>query len=134
MSNEFFGRTFFPHLTLNDTINEQSGKIKEEDISKRLQQLDERIRTKFSQKFKQVRQAFISQDSNLNGYLTVRELIQFFEADNEVVDCDDLRRLFEFKASSNHKMSYSDFCKWLGTSISKEGGLYFRHDSNRNPT
>lgn len=64
-------------------------------------------------------------------------MINFFEDNNEVVNCEDLNTLFKMKAKSSGdktQLSYSDFCKWMGDSISKAGGLYFRHDSNRNTT
>ena len=55
-----------------------------------------------------MRQAFLERDKDGDGFLTVRELIDFFEAENEVVNCDDLRKLFEFKAVSGdgRRMSF----------------------------
>lgn len=106
----------------------------QKDISKRLRSLDERIRIKFSQCFKEVRLAFLERDRDQDGYLTVQEILEFFERENEVVDREDLEKLFKLKSGqhSQGRMSYAEFCSWLGHSIHQGEGLYFRHDSSIN--
>ena len=46
----------------------------------------------------------------------------------------DLKKLIMDNDSSKMgRLSYSDFCKWLGGAIQMSEGFIFRHDSIKNP-
>ena len=77
-------------------------------IDIRLKELDERIRTKFSENWQLVRKAFLDNDLDHDGYLTIDEFMAMFDRKNEVIDCNDLKKLFQFKSKNNKlgRMSY----------------------------
>jgi Ca2+-binding EF-hand superfamily protein len=72
-------------------------------------------------------------DIDHNGYITVEEMLKFFGNDSEI-NFADLKKIIMDK-DSNHKgkLGFTDFSKWLGSSIHMSEGFYFRHDSIKNP-
>jgi hypothetical protein len=50
------------------------------------------------------------------------------------MDYADLSKLImDNDSSKTGKLSYGDFCKWIGGAISMSEGFVFRHDSIKNP-
>ena len=80
-----------------------------------------------------MRKAFLDNDLNHDGFLTIEEFLDLFFRENELVTYEDMKTLFDHRASMPGRMSYTDFCQWVGSSIHQSEGFYFRHDSCRNP-
>ena len=100
-------------------------------MTKRLVELDSKIKQKFQGNYQLVGKAFL--DNAKDGYLSTEQLIRLFEEANVHVNRDDFRLLVKIKDSTGRgQLNYSDFSKWLGTSIHPSEGFYFRHDSSMN--
>jgi len=60
-------------------------------------------------------------------------MLRFFGNDDKI-DYDDLKKLITDKDSQKKGMlNYSDFSRWIGSTINQSEGFYFRHDSIKNP-
>lgn len=60
-------------------------------------------------------------------------MLRYFGNDLNI-DYDDLKKLITDKDSKKKgKLSYSDFSRWIGSTINQSEGFYFRHDSWKNP-
>lgn len=80
-----------------------------------------------------MRKAFLALDSDYDGFVTTEDMLRFFGNDASI-DYDDLKKLITDKDSKKKGMlSYSDFSRWIGSTINQSEGFYFRHDSIRNP-
>lgn len=65
--------------------------------------------------------------------MTVEDLLQYFGSDMNI-DYNDLKKLITDKDSKKKgQLNYSDFSKWIGSTINQAEGFYFRHDSWKNP-
>lgn len=95
--------------------------------------MEAKIKQKFSNCFHSVRKAFLSLDIDHNGFITVEEFLKFFGNDKDI-NYADLKKIITDKDSSHQgKLGFTDFSKWLGSSIHMSEGFYFRHDSSKNP-
>lgn len=64
----------------------------------------------------------------------MQDMLRYF-GDQEKIDFDDLKKLLIDKDSQKKgRLSYSDFSKWIGSTINQSEGFYFRHDSIKNPS
>lgn len=55
-------------------------------------------------------------------------------ANEQDINYDDLKKLMIDKDSKKvGKINYTDFSRWLGSTIHMSEGFYFRHDSIKNP-
>jgi len=93
-----------------------------------------------------VRKAFLDIDENKDGMIEAADLMRYF-GDEDPVEMVDLEKLMREKmlsgpASSGHapntanqkaRLACSDFTNWVGESIHRREGFYFRHDSMKNP-
>lgn len=72
-------------------------------------------------------------DGDHDGYITLEDILKYFGNDTDF-NYQDLAKLINAKTDSGKGvLSYTDFSKWLGTSIHLSEGFYFRHDSVKNP-
>lgn len=95
--------------------------------------LETLLKTKFNSTFESVRHAFLILDKDRNGFIEVDDLLMHFANETEI-DYDDLKKLLIDKDTKKlGKLTYTDFSRWLGTSIHLSEGFYFRHDSIKNP-
>lgn len=112
-------------------INNQS--VQSQKIEARLRELDRRLRIKFSSSYESVRKAFLALDHDYDGYITVEDLFKRF-GNQPDIKYEDLKKLIVDKDSKKiGRLNYSDFSRWLGSSIHQSEGFYFRHDSHKNP-
>lgn len=102
-------------------------------IEERLIKLETRLKTKFSNCFESVRKAFLSLDSDYDGYITVEDILKYFDNEPDI-NFNDLKKLIVDKDSKRGgRLGYKDFSRWLGGAIHMSEGFYFRHDSIKNP-
>ena len=91
------------------------------------------IKERFSS-FDSVRKAFLGLDSDYDGFITVEDILRHFGQDSKEFNFNDLKKLMNEKDSTGQgRLGYADFSKWVGNSIHKSEGFYFRHDSIKNP-
>lgn len=144
MNFDTFKKSFFPQLyngeqEIDDEEDIKAAKIRNqldqklEDqpqvIEERLEKMEAKIKQKFSNCFHSVRKAFLSIDLDHNGFITVEEFLKFFGNDKDI-NYADLKKIIIDKDSSHQgKLGFTDFSKWLGSSIHMSEGFYFRHDS-----
>jgi hypothetical protein len=96
-------------------------------------ELEKFLKKKFGNCFQKVRKAFLALDNDYDGYIDVQDMLRYF-GDQEKIDYNDLKKLLTDKDSNRKgKLSYSDFSKWIGSTINQSEGFYFRHDSIKNP-
>jgi len=80
-----------------------------------------------------VRKAFLILDTDYDGFITIEDLLKYFANETEI-DYDDLKKLINDKDSKKQgRLNYTDFSRWLGSTIHMSEGFYFRHDSIKNP-
>ena len=80
-----------------------------------------------------MRKAFLTLDGDYDGYITVEDILKYFGTDTEI-NYSDLKKIMVDKDTKKHgRIGYTDFSKWLGSSIHMSEGFYFRHDSTKNP-
>ena len=80
-----------------------------------------------------MRKAFLSLDTDYDGFITVENVLKYFGNDRDF-NFLDLQKLFKEKDSKGEgKINYQDFSKWLGRTIHMAEGFMFRHDSIKNP-
>ena len=80
-----------------------------------------------------MRKAFLSLDTDYDGYITVEDILKYFGNEKDL-NYNDLKKLMIDKDSKKQgRIGYSDFSKWLGNAIHLAEGFYFRHDSVKNP-
>jgi Ca2+-binding EF-hand superfamily protein len=102
-------------------------------IEERLKKLEAKIKEKFQNCFESVRKAFLTLDGDHDGYITLEDILKYFATDTDF-NYRDLTKLIGAKTENGKGyLSYTDFSKWLGTSIHLSEGFYFRHDSIKNP-
>lgn len=143
-----FKKNFFPHLYLvqeepddleeNEALENKMELIKNKErqpqvIEERLKRLEAKIKVKFQNCFESVRKAFLTLDGDHDGYITLEDILKYFGTDTDF-NYKDLTKLIGAKTDDGRGyLSYTDFSKWLGTSIHLSEGFYFRHDSVKNP-
>ena len=89
-----------------------------------------------SNNYDSVRKAFLSMDTDHDGFITIEDFMRLFGGQQSMssLEYTDLRKLIASKDSKNlGKISYEDFSAWVGNSIHISEGFYFRHDSIKNP-
>ena len=102
-------------------------------VQDRINKIEKVLRLKLSDSYDSVRKAFLSLDSNHDGFITIEDFLRNF-GDEKDVNYLDLKKLIESKDQLNKgKISYEDFSAWVGGSIHMSEGFYFRHDSVKNP-
>ena len=80
-----------------------------------------------------MRKAFLILDTDYDGFITIEDLLKYFANETEI-DYDDLKKLINDKDSKKYgRLNYTDFSRWLGSTIHMSEGFYFRHDSIKNP-
>ena len=148
MGLDEFKKNFFPHLyhvqeepddqEENEALaNKKELLINKEKqpqvIEERLKKLEIKIKIKFQQCFESVRKAFLQLDGDHDGYITLEDILKYFGNDTDF-HYQDLAKLINSKTENGRGyLNYTDFSKWLGTSIHLSEGFYFRHDSVKNP-
>jgi hypothetical protein len=91
------------------------------------------LRIRMSGIYTTVRQAFLALDSDHDGFITIEDFLRQF-GDDKSLNFNDLKKLINSKDKQGlGKLSYEDFSAWVGNSIHKSEGFYFRHDSIKNP-
>jgi hypothetical protein len=59
--------------------------------------------------------------------------LRYFGSDLKI-EYNDLKKILKDKDSNKKgRLNYSDFSKWIGSTINQSEGFYFRHDSWKNP-
>lgn len=102
-------------------------------LEDRINVIERLIKKKFSSSYETVRKAFLALDSDYDGYITLEDILRHFGNDQNL-NYDDLKKLIIDKDSKKlGRINYSDFSRWLGSSIHMSEGFYFRHDSVKNP-
>jgi len=102
-------------------------------IEARINAMDKMIKMKFSDAYHTVRQAFLALDTDYDGYVTLEDILRHFDKGHNF-NGEDLKKLITDKDSKKTgRINYSDFSRWLGSSIHMPEGFYFRHDSVKNP-
>lgn len=72
-------------------------------------------------------------DEDYNGTIGIDDLLRYFGSDLKM-DFNDLKKILKDKDSNGKgRLNYSDFSKWIGSTINQSEGFYFRHDSWKNP-
>lgn len=100
----------------------------------RLRNLERILKIRFSASYESVRKAFLALDHDYDGYITVEDFYKKFGHEKDI-KFEDLKKLVADKDSKkNGRINYSDFSRWLGSSIHQSEGFYFRHDSMKNPS
>ena len=90
------------------------------------------LKQKFANNFTSVKKAFLALDITRDGFIQEEEILRFVGALE--LDYNDLKKLIMDNDSSKMgRLSYGDFCKWLGGAIQNPDGFFFRHDSIKNP-
>lgn len=93
-----------------------------------------------------MRKAFLDIDENKDGMIEPADLMRYF-GDDDPVEMVDLEKLMREKilpgpassgrvpnaANQKARLSCADFTSWVGESIHRREGFYFRHDSMKNP-
>ena len=73
-------------------------------------------------------------DHDYDGLISAQDVWRFFGQDGGSLEYHDLAALIKYKDSNKRGvLNYTDFSKWVGSSIEPSEGFYFRHDSVRNP-
>lgn len=143
-----FKKIFFPHLYAvqedPDDLEEKKAADFREQINnnwedqhvvlqKRLSQLEQKLKIKFSNCFESVRKAFLELDSDRDGFITIEDILKHFGNERDLL-FNDLKKLMKDKDSKKKGLlNYPDFSKWLGGHIHASESFYFRHDSVKNP-
>jgi uncharacterized protein YneF (UPF0154 family) len=121
-------QAFFNRQQIDTNIEKQP-----EIIEDRLQRLEAKLKTKFSNCYESVRKAFLALDTDYDGYITVEDILKYFGNEPDL-NYNDLKKLMIDKdAKKQGRIGYSDFSKWLGSAIHMSEGFVFRHDSVKNP-
>lgn len=107
--------------------------------------LDQVLKKKLSSLWVSVRKAFLDIDDDKDGYIEPADIMRFF-GDDDPVEMVDLQKLMKekmlkdpSKGNSNSReggkarLTCQDFTSWVGESIHRREGFYFRHDSMKNP-
>lgn len=103
-------------------------------LADRLRKLEKLLKDKFSNTWESVRKAFLALDSDHDGFITVEDILRHFGQEKGLINYNDLKKIIIDKDSRKQGMiGYSDFSKWVGTTIHMSEGFYFRHDSIKNP-
>jgi Ca2+-binding EF-hand superfamily protein len=147
VSLDTFKKIFFPQLYLVQEDKDDSEEMKAKEmrqqidnnraeqpklIEQRIKDLEIKIKLKFSNQFDSVKKAFLSLDSDYDGYVTAEELIKIIgSGDTRFADLSKL--VMDKDTTKTGKLNYTDFSKWLGGVIQMSEGFYFRHDSSKNP-
>lgn len=148
MTFDTFKKTFYPHLYV---VEEEPQSDEERDqfkkklefkknkdqqpkvVESRILKLEKLLKTKFGSCFESVRKAFLILDTDYDGFITIEDLLKYFANETEI-DYDDLKKLINDKDSKKQgRLNYTDFSRWLGSTIHMSEGFYFRHDSIKNP-
>jgi EF-hand domain pair len=86
-------------------------------FEKRIKDLDQLLKEKFANKFKSVREAFLSVDADHDGLITIEDMLKHFKPEDGI-DYDDLAKLMRDRDSKRQgNIGYTDFSKWLGGAI-----------------
>lgn len=105
----------------------------QDNLEARVRKLDEKLKFKFWQGYKEVTKAFKMLDADFDGIITVQDMMRFMSNDPNL-DYNDLKKLFKDKDSKKEgTLNYADFCKWLGFTMRGPEGFYFRSYSKKMP-
>ena len=143
MNFEIFKRCFFPSEALryenpmkrmvkahdgHDTVNN------DDEAKSKLKSLEVILKSKFEKNWVSVRKAFLDLDLDYDGYIKPEDIARYFQNESNRIDFNVLKHLIMHKDRSKRgKLDYTDFSKWLGSSIEPSAGFWFRHDSIKNP-
>jgi Ca2+-binding EF-hand superfamily protein len=143
-----FKKSFFPHLyniaqDKDDEDDIQAAEVRKqletnedkqpELIEARLEKINEKVKMKFSNCFHSVRKAFLSLDTDHDGYITVEDFMKYFGTEKDMNYGDLKKIMIDNDTSRKGRINFTDFSKWLGSAIHMSEGFYFRHDSIKNP-
>lgn len=102
-------------------------------LTKKLKSLESILKKKFEKNWISVRKAFLDLDIDYDGYIRPEDIARYFSNESNRIDFSELKQLMIHKGHKNGLLDYTDFSKWVGSSIEPSAGFYFRHDSIRNP-
>ena len=93
------------------------------------------LREKFQNTWVSVRKAFLDLDVDKDGEISPEDIMRYFgDSGNNLFDYYDLVKILEdLDSQRKGRITYNDFCRWMGGAIHKSEGFYFRHDSVKNP-
>ena len=106
------------------------------EIANQLKSIEQVIKEKVSNNWVSVRKAFLDIDENYDGFITAEDLAKLIggASGSNRYDFNLIKTLLNLKSKNkNSKLSYTEFCAWLGGVIEPAEGFYFRHDSQKNP-
>lgn len=76
------------------------------------------MKLKFGNNWDSVRKAFLDLDTDYDGFVTVEDILRYFDSDSDKINFHDLKKLFKDKDSKGiGKLGYGDFSKWVGNAI-----------------
>lgn len=102
-------------------------------MQRRLEDLERKLKIKFSSCYESVRKAFLELDSDRDGFITIEDILRHFGNEKDLTYNDLKKLMIEKDATKTGRLNYPDFSKWLGGSIHMSESFYFRHDSMKNP-
>lgn len=108
---------------------------KHKRVADKVKALEDELKSKITSNFVSVRKAFLELDEKHVGYITAEEIAKFLGASQlKKFDYSLLEILIKMRTKNlGSRISYNDFCAWLGSSVEPAQSFYFRHDSKKNP-
>ena len=103
-------------------------------LTQKLKNLEGILKKKFEKNWISVRKAFLALDIDYDGYIKPEDIARYFSNESNRIDFNELKKLMMHKDKKKQgSLDYTDFSKWMGSSIEPSAGFYFRHDSVKNP-
>lgn len=133
MNFEIFKRHFFPSEALryeNPMRRMVKGSANDVEISNnedaklKLKELDTVLKKKFENNWVSVRKAFLDLDLDYDGYIQPEDIARYFQNDSNRIDFNVLKHLLIHRdRNKKGRIDYTDFSKWLGSSIEPSAGF-----------
>ena len=62
------------------------------------------------------------------------DILRFMGGANRLIDFESLQKVMQDNSHDRSgRLSFQDFCRWMGPSLRETSSLNFRHDSSTNP-